>query len=148
MYLTWIFRILLWLLAVLFGPIGYLIARTTGLLESVYGNSVDGWGGDAPYKAKEAKVWFRKPWPDFWWSVVRNPANNLARSLTATGEATNVKHTKHFHTATIDGEKLWFLYTPDWPVMLKLGYKIWPSVSEGDKLTAKLAFSMQKGHNK
>jgi hypothetical protein len=147
MLIRYCFHLSLWLSATVFGPLGYFLARYTGIGYSIWGNDVDGWGGDEPYRGKEALSVFRKPWPDFWWSVVRNPANNLARRLSAKGEVIAIQRSRTMVTVTMqDSRRYFFFFTPHWPVMFKIGYKIWPTVIAGDAINAKLAFSIQRGH--
>lgn len=162
--IRWFLSLTIWFLAVVTGPIGYFLAKYTKLsiFVNIWGNSVDGYCGDAPYQAKEAKFWLRRPWPCFWWSVIRNPANNLARRLAPKFkvESMNIPHTNGGEIesnpanpifiiveSTTSSIPYWFFYTPRWPVMFKFGYKLWPdSLRVGSVVHPKLAFSIQRGN--
>jgi len=158
----WFLSIIVWFACIIIGPIGYFLARYTKLpiFVNIWGNSVDGYCGDAPYRAKEAKFWLRKPWPCFWWSVIRNPANNLARNLTPQFkiESTNIPNQSNQSAtnpsfiivkSTTSSIPYWFFYTPRLPVMFKFGYKLWPdSLRVGSVVHPELAFSIQRGHKK
>jgi len=144
-FMVYAWDLMKWVSAAAVGPVGYFIVKHTGAGDSIWGNSADGLSGDDAYREKEAKRWFRRYWPSFWWSVVRNPANNLARSF-ASGIVTEVHHDGQWHFATIDGKRVFFFYSTRWPVLIKLGYKLWDneSLSVGREYTAKLAFSIQR----
>jgi len=152
-FFLWTYKLSIWLLAVLFGPIGYPIARYTNQpwFVSIWGNRIDGYCGDDPYKNNEALYWLRKPWPCFWWSVIRNPANNLARDLIDPFKVMSIVtklNGKLIIVESYDGQLYWFFYTPTWPVMFKLGYKLWidsSALNVGKIYHPKLAFSIQRG---
>jgi len=116
-------------LGVLFSPVGYILARymNIGFLENVYGNKVDGYDGDDNYKNKEAKVWFRKPWSGFWWSVIRNPVNNMLRNIiNAKGTIANIKHEGNVTLVTMtDGKEYFFFYNKGDKYLVKLGWRFW-----------------------
>ena len=57
MYIRYIISALVWAIAMLTGFIGYFAVKHTGIGDSIWGNSVDGLGGDASYKRKEAQWW-------------------------------------------------------------------------------------------
>jgi len=163
--MKWVVDLLTWFLCSLAGPFVYLFSKkdmsqkvplfgkTRGFgkfanmwINHIWGNKMDGLTGDKPYRENEAKKWFRKLWPSFWWSCVRNPANNYTRSI-ASGKLVGVQHGKIMHKAKFQsGQSIWFFYTPQWPVMFKFGYKIWEDAEVGKYYTAKLAFSIQRGN--
>ena len=156
MYLRWICDILIWGIATVFGPIGYFLARYGKFFwaENIWGNPIDGYCGDKSYKEKEAKRWYIRLWPCFWWSVKRNPANALSRRLGPSGTVSYIEKRGYLTTAIIGGKKYWLFYTPDWPIMFKLGYKLWSDnrinskFEVGHWMSNGLAFSIQRGNKK
>jgi len=56
MYIRYITSTLVWALAMLTGFVGYFAVKHTGVGDGIWGNSVDGLGGDTNYKNKEA-IW-------------------------------------------------------------------------------------------
>jgi len=165
MYLLWLLDVVKWLVVMVSGPVVYVVFKrnmtsmsednrgygkfTNKLVDSIWGNSVDGLSGDAPYRDTEANKWLRKFWPSFWWSCIRNPANNYTRNALEEFVIADIQKTKSLTTVTDDeGVKYFFLYTPHWPVMFKFGYKMWPDNPDlqiGKTLHPKLAFSIQRG---
>ncbi|RMG28679.1 MAG: hypothetical protein D6732_18470 [Methanobacteriota archaeon] len=176
----WAFHVLVWFCAVLVGPIVYLLFPKSNeqtkngvgkfkhkFIDKIWGNEVDGLSGDkAYYKNQVIKkvrdypkyiqpfmtiiVPIRKRFPWFWWSCVRNPANNLARHIGPSGVVTKISRYGNltlFETYT--GKKLrygFFYFTPQNKIMFKLGYKLWArEFSEGDWFDGHLAFSIQRG---
>jgi len=148
MYLRYVAQVIVWGFAIVGGFIGgYFLARYMNIGESIWGNSVDGYDGDVRYKNKEALVWFRKMWPSWWWSVMRNPANNLARRLAAKGTVLKIVQKGNLKIVTMTNNKRYFFYfTPNNKLMWKLGHKLWDSLAvEGVDISGDLAFSLQRG---
>lgn len=151
MYIKWVFVVTLWLTAVALGPIGYFLARKYSWAEKIWGNDIDSMDGDAAYQNNEGKFWLRRPWPSFWWSVVRNPANNFSRLLGPKGTISNIEKRGHLTIAVVDGKKYWLFYTPDWLFMFKIGYKLWGDhrigsyFEQGKWMSNGLALSIQRG---
>jgi len=117
---------LAWFFATIIGLFGgYHLARYTGIGDGIWGNSIDGYCGDTNYKSKEAKAWFRKLWPCYWWSCIRNPAHNLAKNiLCAEGTIESITIHGRLSIVVMDGKKYFFYYKRDgYPV--KLGWKLW-----------------------
>jgi len=165
MYLLWLLDVVIWVAVMISGPVVYVLFKrdmawksednrgygkfTNKKINSIWGNSVDGLSGDSPYRSGEAYSWLRRPWPSFWWACIRNPANNFTRNVTEEFVIADIQKTKSLTIVTdADGGKYFFLYTPHWPVMFKLGYKMWPDNPDlllGNNLHPKLAFSIQRG---
>lgn len=141
MYLRYTLYLLVWLQCAALGLIGgYHLARYVkgfGWLSAIYGNDVDGWSGDANYKDNQARVWYRKPWPDYWWSTIRNPVHNLLLNhFSASGILTEWrKKGKYTTVATIGGKRYFFIHLPvKWKNdPMKFGWKLWD-----DKMAAGL----------
>lgn len=160
MALRYLRDLALWWLAVLAGPLAYWllprdmsakVGRGHGKFrwcwaDRIWGNEQDGLTGDPGYIRDHAGAWFRKLWPAFWWTVVRNPANNLARHIGPSGVLAKIERDGHLTIYETDsGKRGFFFYTPDWLVMFKIGYKLWPEYRVGDHFDGAIAFSMQRG---
>lgn len=163
MVLRYLRDLALWLLAVIIGPLAYWlfprdmhakVGRGHGKFrwrwaDRIWGNEMDGLTGDAGYLRDHAGAWFRKSWPSFWWTCIRNPANNLARHIGPSGIVTKIERRGHLTVFNVlqDGRirRGFFFFTPDWPLMFKVGYKLWPSYKVGDKFDGAIAFSIQRG---
>ena len=141
--------------------------------DAIWGNEMDGLSGDAgyirdhvmadPLEYRAAPFWgwpviaainavrrIRRRFPAFWWTCIRNPANNLARHIGPAGVITHIQRRgvlTLFETNSGHGlRRGFFLYTPRARIMLKLGYKLWPDAYEvGDVFDGALAFSIQRG---
>ena len=165
MYLLWLLRLFKWFTYTLVGPIVYISFPkdwewksrdnrgygrfTNSFVDSIWGNSIDGLSGDTPYRNNEATSIIRRFWPSFWWTCVRNPANNYIRTVVEPQEITYIERTGHITIVDFAEQRLVFFYTPDWPVMFKIGYKLWPndpSLKVGNTYSPKLAFSIQRGN--
>jgi len=116
-------------------------------IDKIWGNEIDGLSGDEPYRNNQAKKWYRKLWPSFWWSCIRNPANNLARHIRYEGSITEKTTKGNLTIYTLNtGDKVFFFFTPNNLLMWKIGYKLWPdSAKVGDYVIPELAFSLQRG---
>ena len=143
MYLRYFIYLFLWLSAMLLGPIGYLIARYVGIGYSIYGNDIDSWDGDDNYKNNQAKVWYRRLWPDWWWSVVRNPAHNLAKNiLPAIGTLNSCTKHGNLTIAVINNKKYFFYYNEGDKYLVKFGWKLWTSnLVPGQRINAEFVFN-------
>ena len=115
-----------WFFFVVLGPLGYFLARYTGIGFSIYGNDIDGFGGDAPYRNNQAKVWYRQLWPDFWWSVIRNPVHNFEKNiLRVSGTISKIETTGYMHLIAFTNGKQYFFYYKDKGYLVKFGWKFW-----------------------
>jgi len=129
----------LWILATITGIFGgYLLARYTGIGYDIWGNYVDGFCGDKPYRDNEAKRWYSCLWPCFWWSCIRNPANNLARNyLSAEGTISRITRKGNTTFITMVNGKKYFFYYKESGYKIKLGWKFWESqIEEGMRYKA------------
>jgi len=133
-----------WFIAVIVGILGgYLLAKHTGIGYSIWGNEVDGYCGDILYKNKEAKYWYIRMFPCFFWSCIRNPANNLLRStLSAEGMIKEIKN--HGNTSVIymeDGRKYFFYYKNS-GYKIKIGWRFWgDQIKVGEYYKASFVFN-------
>lgn len=143
-----------------------------GWADRIWGNEADGLSGDRGYIRDHVLVdplayrsapvwgwpivagintvrWLRRRYPSFWWTVVRNPANNMARHLGPNGIITSIRRGRHLAVFEVSKHGMrrngFFFYTPDWPVMFKVGYKLWPEYKIGDHFGGAIAFSIQRG---
>jgi len=165
MYIHYIKNLLTWFILTALGPFIYVFFpkdwgwkskdnRGIGkfknkFIDSIWGNAIDGLSGDSPYRNHEAKSPLRKLWPNFWWSCIRNPANNYVRGVSKSRIITNIDHRGHLTIVRFGRHRVFFFYTPDWPIMFKLGYKLWPddpALKVGRQYKPKLAFSIQRGN--
>jgi len=81
-------------------------------LDNIYGNPYDPIGGDAAYQAK----FFKR----FRWTQLRNPINQLLRSLGPCGEVEKVWKTKYTDHAIIGGKHYYSFQFP-----LVFGFYFW-----------------------
>jgi len=77
-------------------------SREWKYLDRIYGNPIDGIGGDIAYKAKVTR--FRR----FRWSQLRNPLNNYLRSLGPSGTVESIRREGDTVYATIAGKEWYF----------------------------------------
>ena len=135
---------ILFLLAVLGGILGgYFFARHFGIGYSVWGNTVDGWSGDAGYKSYHIH-WWNKLWPDWWWSCIRNPAKNLCTGFLAVeGTIQAVEEIGPWgHVTLTDGRTSWFWYNKDAAYEMKFGWMWWrDQIKHGMMFRAEYVFN-------
>ena len=146
MYIRYLLSILAWLTATVVGMFGgYHLARYFGIGDSIWGNSVDGYCGDAAYKANQAKAWYRKLWPCWFWSCIRNPANNLLRhKLNAEGVISSIeKRSKNLTIITLmNGKKYFFYHNIGGRYIVKFGWRFWADqIKVGEQYNASFVFN-------
>ena len=144
MYLRYTSYLILWVACVVLGTIMYFPARYLCIGDSVWGNDTDGYCGDASYKATQAKVWYRKPWPCYWWSVFRNPVQNLCRrTLAAKGIIESIERRGNLTLATIGGKRYFFYYNEGDKYLVKFGWKLWnnKAFEVGKRVAASFVFN-------
>jgi len=128
MIARYILYTLAWLVATIIGIFGgYHLARYLGIGEGIWGNSVDGYCGDDYYQINQGQAWYRKYWACWWWSCIRNPANNLLRhKLNAEGIISKIEKHGNLTLVTFkNGKRAFFYYYKGRFHSVKLGWKLW-----------------------
>jgi len=144
MYARYLLYLAAWLLAALAGMFGgYHLARYFGIGVSIWGNSGDGFHGDAGYKAEKAGAWFRRLWPSWWWSCIRNPANNLLRhTLNADGVIEDIQRRGNLTVVWIGGRPWFFYYNRGSRYLVKFGWRFWDmQIQVGERYSASFVFN-------
>jgi len=136
---------LAWLLATIAGIFGgYHLAIYKGIGVGIWGNSEDGFCGDFAYKAKEGQAWFRKYWACWWWSTLRNPANNLLRhTLNAEGVIDKIEVKGNLTVVTFtNGKRYFFYYNEGSKYLVKFGHRFWKDqIKVGEYYNASFVFN-------
>jgi len=134
-----------WLIAAIAGMFGgYNLARYCGIGESIWGNSVDGYCGDFAYKANQGQAWYRKYWACWWWSCIRNPANNLLRrTLNAEGIIKTIEVKGSLTIITFeDRRRFFFFYNEGGKYIVKFGHRFWKQeIKIGEFYSASFVFN-------
>ena len=128
MIARYILYTLTWLVAAVVGIFGgYHLARYFHIGEGIWGNSGDGYCGDFAYKATQGQAWYRKYWACWWWSCIRNPANNLLRhKLNAEGTIMRIeKHGNLTIVMFMNGKRYFFYYNEGGKYVVKFGWRLW-----------------------
>jgi len=145
MIARYILYTLVWILAAIVGIFGgYHLARYFGIGENIWGNSVDGYCGDKLYKESKAKAWFRKYWACWWWSCIRNPANNLLRhTLNAEGIISRIEKRGNLTLVTFkNGKRYFFYYNQGGKYLVKFGWRFWADqIKVGEYYNASFVFN-------
>ena len=145
MYIRYALSVIVWLIAVIVGMFGgYHLARYLGIGEGIWGNSSDGYCGDFAYKAKQGQAWFRKYWACWWWSCIRNPANNLLRhKLNAEGIIAKIEKHGNLTIVTFkNGKRYFFYYNKGSKYLVKFGHRFWADqIKIGEYYNASLVFN-------
>jgi len=122
------------------GPVLLMFRNGSKLkyFDNIFGNSIDGLCGDSAYRSHEALKWYAKYWPCYWWAFIRNPVNNLIRSLGPKGIVQSISKHGNLTLSTIDGNVYWLYHvkknwnsTYHWEV--KFGYRLW----DDDRINSK-----------
>jgi len=145
MYIRYGLSVIVWLVAVIVGMFGgYHLARYFHIGEGIWGNSTDGFCGDDNYKNNQAKVWYRKCWSCWWWSCIRNAANNLLRhKLNAEGIISRIEKRGNLTVVTFkNGKRYFFYYNEGSKYLVKFGHRFWADqIKVGEYYNASLVFN-------
>lgn len=133
-----------WLAAIVGAVIWPLLPKEKGRLkwewaDRIWGNPVDGICGDKRYREKNAKRWYIRPWPCWWWSCIRNPVNALIRRFGPNGTVEDrdfrASWWGYMERLKVDGRWYWMLHL-QWPSAkheLWLGYRLLDDPRTGSK---------------
>jgi len=95
--------------------------------DNIWGNSSDTICGDFAYKANQGQAWYRRYWACWWWSCIRNPANNLLRhKLNAEGIISKIEKRGNLTIVTFkNGKRYFFYYNKGSRYVVKFGWRFW-----------------------
>jgi len=145
MIARYILYTLTWLVATIVGIFGgYHLARYLGIGEGIFGNSKDGYCGDKLYKENQAKAWYRRCWACYFWSTLRNPANNLLRhKLNAEGIIMRIEKHGNLTIVTFkNGKRYFFYYNEGGKYVVKFGHRFWADqIKVGEYYNASFVFN-------
>ena len=133
MYLRYLLYTVVWMTAMLSGLFIFPFLPKDGeklkwkWANAIWGNDVDGIDGDSLYQENQAKTWYRKLWPNWYWSCVRNPANNLLRRyLNADGFIAKIEEVGNWTFVTMmNGRRYFFYYNQGGKYIVKFGWRFW-----------------------